>query len=141
MSDTEIVIATKDDWETTDMPDRHEEFILERIFTDKQMDILRHGNIPQEMEDKWFWYMEGNKLYAHRSWTGFCVYIVEFHDDNRHRVTVNRDMEQYRCTSIEEDRAILNDLFNWWAQPDYDHYGEWLAETVNMMQKSETNDD
>ena len=73
MSDTEIVIATKDDWETTDMPDRHEEFILERIFTDKQMDILRHGNIPQEMEDKWFWYMEGNNLYAHRSCTGFCV--------------------------------------------------------------------
>ena len=69
------------------------------------------------------------------------ILIVMICCDNRHKVTVNRDIEQYRCTSIEEDRAILNDLFNWWAQPDYDHYGEWLAETVNMLQKSETNDD
>lgn len=29
------------------------------------------------MEDKWFSYMDENTLYAHRSWTGYCIYIIE----------------------------------------------------------------
>lgn len=29
------------------------------------------------MEDKWFSYMDENTLYAHCSWTGYCIYIIE----------------------------------------------------------------
>lgn len=129
----EIIIAVRSDWKALDMPQRHEEFILERTFTPEQMSILRRGNIPQEMEDKWFWYMEGDTLYAHRSWTGFCVYIIEFSDDGRHKVTVNRDPEQYTCTSVEEDLNTLNKLLSWWSADNYDYYGEWLAETVDNL--------
>lgn len=112
------IIATKNDWKTTTMPDQHEEFILEREFSDEQMQRLRRGSIPQEMEDKWFWYMENNKLYAYRSWTGFCIYVVEFNEKNRHKVTVNRNEKQYGRVSIEEDKKLLNDLLNWWAEPE-----------------------
>lgn len=71
-----IVIAKKSDWKTEDMPKQKSSFVIERSFTSTEMEILRSGNIPQAMEDKWFWYMEGNTLYAHRSWTGYCIYIA-----------------------------------------------------------------
>ena len=128
-------IAEKGDWKTCEMPKQHDTFVLERSFTDSQMKALRHGNIPQEMEDKWFWYMEGNTLYAHRSWTGFCLYIVEFKPDGRHLVTVNRDPEQYKCTDIETDIASVNRLLDWWSKPSYDYYHEWLEETAEALKK------
>ncbi len=100
------------------------------------MAALRRGHIPQEMEDKWFWYMEGDTLYAHRSWTGFCIYRVDFKPDDKHLVTVSRDKEQYSCTSIEEDARKISKLLSWWSQSIYDYYGEWLSETVDMLRKS-----
>ena len=129
-------VAVKDDWQTCDMPEQRDTFILERSFTDSQMRSLRHGNIPQEMEDKWFWYMDGDTLYAHRSWTGYCIYIIEFKPDGRHLVTVNRNPEQYKCKSIDEDLVSLNKLLNWWTQSSYDYYHEWLSETVDMLKKA-----
>ena len=128
--------TSKGDWTIFDMPDQHEVFTLEKVFTEDQMAALQKGNLPKEMEDKWFLYMEGNKFFAHRSWTGYCIYLIEFSKDHRHKVTVNRDPEQYGCTSISEDRNNLNELLNWWTQSSYDHYGEWLHETVKTLTKA-----
>ena len=128
--------ARRGDWKTESMPERHETFMLERHFSDKEMDALRCGNIPQAMEDKWFWHMEGSTLWAHRSWTGHYIYRIDFKEDDHHVVTVNRDPEQYRCTSIEEDVESLNNLLDWWTQPPYDHYGEWLSETYDALKKA-----
>ena len=106
--------ARRGDWKTEPMPEQHETFILDRSFTDNEMDALRRGNIPQAMEDKWFWYMEGSTFWAHRSWTGYCIYKIEFKADNHHVVTVNRNPEQYKCTSVEEDIESLNKLLDQW---------------------------
>lgn len=103
------------------MPEQHDTFIFQRPLTSQQMAALRRGNIPQEMEDKWFWFMEGDTLFAHRSWTGICVYRIEFKPDNNHVVTVNRDPEQYKCTSTAEDAQQLNSLLDWWTQDSYAH--------------------
>ncbi len=97
---------------------------------------LRRGNIPQAMEDKWFWYMEGSTLWAHRSWTGYCIYRIDMKEDGRHAVTVNRDPEQYGCTSIEEDAATLNKLLDRWTRPPYDPYQAWLSETYDALEKA-----
>ncbi len=129
-------VAEKDNWKNTEMPEEHESFILQRHFNDLQMAALRRGHIPQAMEDKWFWYMEGDTLYAHRSWTGFCIYRVVFKPDDKHFVTVNRDKEQYLCTNIEEDARKLSNLLDWWSQSTYDYYNEWLAETVDMLKNN-----
>ena len=129
-------VAERSDWKTNGMPNQNDRFVLHREFNALQMEALRHGNIPQEMEDKWFWYMEGNTLYAHRSWTGNCIYIIEFSEDNDHAVTVNRDPDQYGCRDLEEDRENLNRLLNWWTQSDYDYYNEWLAETADALKKA-----
>ena len=44
-------------------------------------------------------YQTLNKLYCHRSWTGNCLYIVEFEVNEKSsqivKVTVNRDREKY----------------------------------------------
>ncbi|MBR0137331.1 MAG: hypothetical protein IJM15_02870 [Erysipelotrichaceae bacterium] len=130
-------IARRKDWKTEAMPDQHETFVLNRSFSDVQMEALRCGNIPKAMEDKWFWYMEGSTLRAHRSWTGNCIYQIDFKEDNNHIVTVNRDPEQYKCTSIEEDRETLNSLLDWWSEAPYDHYNEWLSETYDAIKKNE----
>ena len=124
-------IADRNDWKRLDMPEQHDTFTLQRPFTAQQMAMLRRGNIPREMEDKWFWFMEGDTLFAYRSWTGVCIYRIDFKPDNNHIVTVNRDQEQYKCTSTEEDAQQLNDLLNWWTRDPYDHYHEWLAETID----------
>ncbi|MBO4769742.1 MAG: hypothetical protein J5563_03045 [Clostridia bacterium] len=129
-------IARRDDWKTEPMPERHETFVLERSLSDKEMDALRRGNVPREMEDKWFWYMEGDTLFAHRSWTGFCIYRTDFAEDGKHLVTVNRDPEQYKCTSIDEDVRSLNKLLDWWTRSPYDHYGQWLSETCDALKKA-----
>ena len=131
-------IAKKTDWQTKPMPEQNVSFQFQRNFSDAQMAALMQGNIPQEMEDKWFWYYEHGKLYAHRSWTGFCIYIIAFNmATGVHTVTVNRDSNQYKCTSIEEDRKMLNHLLDWWTQSSYDYYHEWLSETVINLAKKQ----
>ena len=128
--------ARRGDWKTEPMPERHETFVLSRSFSDKEMDALRCGHIPEEMEDKWFWYMEGSTLWAHRSWTGYCIYRIDFKKDGHNVVTVNRDPEQSGSTSIEADTVSLNKLLNWWIREPYDHYNEWLSETCDTLKKA-----
>ncbi len=108
-------IAERTDWKRLDMPKQHDTFLFRRPFTPQQMEALRHGNIPQAMEDKWFWYMEGDTLFAHRSWTGYCIYRIDFKPDGSHVVTVNRDPEQYVGTSTAEDAQTLNKLLDRWT--------------------------
>ena len=129
------IIARRTDWKTEPMPAEHEIFVLNRSFSAEEMAALRRGNVPQAMEDKWFWYMEGSTLWAHRSWTGHCIYRIDFKEDNYHIVTVNRDPEQYKYASIAEDIESLNKLLNWWVQTPYDHYHEWLSETSDALKK------
>jgi len=81
--------------------------------------------------------MDGPTLFAHRSWTGYCIYQIDFKDNNNHIVRVNRDPEQYKCASVEEDRESLNKLLDWWSEVPYDHYNEWLSETSDAIKKAE----
>ncbi len=129
--------ACRDDWKRQPMPETTASFELERTFSEDEMDALRRGHIPREMEDKWFLYMEGSVLYAHRSWTGCCIYRIDFGENGRHLVTVSRDPEQYGCTDIEEDAVNLNRLLDWWTQTPYDPYGEWISEVSGSLEKAD----
>ena len=129
-------VACRGDWKTEPMPERHETFVLNRSFSGEEMDALRRGNVPRAMEDKWFWYMEGSTLWAHRSWTGYCIFRIDIREDDHHVVTVNRDPEQYKSAGVEEDLDSLNKLLDWWTQTSYDHYSEWLSETYDTLKKA-----
>lgn len=103
----------KSDWKTIDMPEKTEKFLLEKKLTNEDINILQNGFLPQEMEDKWFVYCDNNRLYIHRSWTGFCIYIVSFASDQyHHEVIVNRDVNQYKETNIHRDQLNLTILLN-----------------------------
>ena len=109
-------IAVKADWKTQEMPIMHARFTLERHFSPEGMETLRRGFIPQSMDDKWFMYMEGQTLYAHRSWTGHCIYMLTFREGSDViDVTVNRDREQYTCVSIDDDIQLLQLLLGCWS--------------------------
>ena len=131
-----LAAAGRGDWKTKPMPGKTESFVLARSFSDDEMDALRRGHIPEDMGDKWFWYMEGSVLWAHRSWTGYCVYRIDFRNDQRHIVTVNRDPEQYESAELEEDSVTLNKLLDRWTKTPYDSYGEWMTETYDALKKA-----
>lgn len=137
---TQRKVAVKSDWETMDMPLNKDNFVLKRHFCDAELQKLKFGHIPREMEDKWFFYFDNNTLYAHRSWTGVCIYIVEFDfETDEHRVTVNMDKEQYQGKSKNDELNQLNTLLNRWVQLEYDYYEELLNETAEMLQSGSKN--
>ncbi len=43
-------------------------------FAEVHLDLIKRGYIPSEMEDKWFIFFEDDKIYFHRSWTGYGVF-------------------------------------------------------------------
>ncbi len=61
------------------------------------------------MEDKWLFFMRHNKLFEHRSWTGYLIFVIEINmDTNIHRVTINRDSNQVGIRPVEEDIESIN---------------------------------
>ena len=106
--------AISTDWKTKPMPAKNTVFDLERSFDVHEMEAICQGFLPEQMEDKWFIYYENCKLYFHRSWTGYCIAIVTFvEEDGRGRMVqaeVNRDPEQYKVTSNRKDKELISYL-------------------------------
>ncbi len=104
--------AEKDSWNTKPMPEQHATLELNVQFKENDMEQIKLGFIPQEMEEKWFIYYIDNedKLYLHRSWTGMCIFIVKFEKigDSYAAVSavVNRDPAQYKCTDDKQDMEL-----------------------------------
>ena len=106
------VIAQKIDWKTVEIPSQTEHFIIERELSAAELDAVKKGHKPQEMEDKWFMYYEDGRLYIHQSWTGFCIYIIDLSQEGKLDVIVNRSPKQYKETSKERDCIMVSILIN-----------------------------
>lgn len=50
----------------------------ERVWTEADWDLVQRGHQSADMHDKWDAYVEGRRLYLHRSWTGWGVYEADF---------------------------------------------------------------
>lgn len=110
-------MVKKADWKTEDMPEEAEHFNMEMKLTADGLENLKEGHLPKEMEDKWFMYCENDKFYIHRSWTGFCIYIISpVPGSDILEVTVNRNKEQYTETNAEKDKIIVTMLLNLWSK-------------------------
>ena len=114
-------MVQKGDWKTVDLPEQTAQFVLERTLSDKDLEAIQEGHRPQEMEDKWFMYQEDGKLFIHRSWTGYCIYVVELSQTGKLCVTVNRNPEQYRGTDLEQDRLLVEILINQLIQTNHEN--------------------
>ena len=109
--------ATRQSWPNVKpLPQQRTQLSLERAFTENEYELIRHGVIPEAMEDKWFIFLEDDVLYFHRSWTGFCLYQVRIKKDGgQYRVVealVNRDSNQYSATDDHYDANLLNFLID-----------------------------
>lgn len=108
--------ARKTDWKTKELPSERSIVPLSRTFSADEMRQIREGLLPQQMEDKWFIYWQDDALYFHRSWTGFCIYVVRFAvEGNSFRVVeadVNRDPEQYGETDDARDAKMISFLID-----------------------------
>ncbi len=99
--------AISTDWKTEALPEKRTTIRLDRTFTPEEMEGIRRGLIPEEMEDKWFIYWKDDHLFFHRSWTGICIYIVRCVTDGENfrmvEAEVNRDPRQYTETNDARD--------------------------------------
>ena len=103
--------ATPSDWKTVPLPEERTTIGLDRNFSLEELEQIKRGVIPVEMEDKWFIYWENDTLCFHRSWTGFCVYVVRFACDDEGatavRADLNRDPEQYNNNDDQYDAEMI----------------------------------
>lgn len=103
--------AEPTDWNALPMPEMRTTIPLGLLYHGKQVILMKRGVKPREMEDKWFVYWKGDTLYFHRSWTGFCVYVVRFEVEDMGakavEAVVNRDPDQYGGTDDEYDRRMI----------------------------------
>lgn len=104
-------IASRDSWSNHPLPENHARLSASWTFTRKEFEQMMRGLIPEQMEDKWFIYYEKGWLHFHRSWTGYCIYQVQFQERNSTievaQILVSRDPEQYRESSDEYDLLLL----------------------------------
>lgn len=84
---------------------------MERAFTDHEYERILLGVVPEQMEDKWFIFVEDDTLYAHRSWTGYCIYRLSLLKAETGYVAgeafVNRDESQYSGKDDQYDARLL----------------------------------
>jgi hypothetical protein len=109
--------AVKSDWRIYPLPEEHTVLKISRVFDRSQMDLIRKGHIPTDMDDRWFIYFEDNTLYLHRSWTGYCVFVLSLSeiDNAAWHITqclVSRNQEQYGETTDEADLKLLHLVLN-----------------------------
>jgi 8-oxo-dGTP pyrophosphatase MutT (NUDIX family) len=109
--------ACQQDWESAQpLPERRAELAVDLRYGDADMSRIRKGFLPQDMDEKWFFWFGDDVLHLHRSWTGICIYEVRFERmAGGWRATtalVNRDPEQYENTRDDEDRLLLSKMID-----------------------------
>jgi ADP-ribosyl-[dinitrogen reductase] hydrolase len=110
-------IAKETDWKTEQMPRECDILDFQRIFSLQELERIRLGLIPREMEDKWFIYYDHDILNIHRSWTGHHIFKISFQrqEDNTYTVSqtvVNRNKAQYNQQDNEYDILLVNYLID-----------------------------
>jgi hypothetical protein len=103
--------ASRDSGQALPMPKQRTRLVVEKFFTQNEFDQVLMGLIPQSMDDKWLIFLEDMQLNFHRSWTGHCVYQIQFEKRNDGYVIVeawaNRDQKQYKNNNDDYDIALL----------------------------------
>jgi hypothetical protein len=96
--------VTRDEWKLHKMPKSHAAILASRRFSAREIEKIKLGFRPNSMDDHWFIFYEKDHLYIHRSWTGYCIFIVQFCSEARGYVAselcANRNPKQ--CWSRDD---------------------------------------
>jgi hypothetical protein len=98
------------------MPSANKVIDLDLHYSAAAMSAIRCGFRPQEMDDRWLAYMDGETLCLHRSWSGYCIFEVRFSPDGAGfraiKAIVNRDPAQYRSDGDDADQQAISAIIN-----------------------------
>ena len=70
--------ATAESWKTEPMVEPAVSVYMSFRITEKQMEIISYGHIPEAMEDHWFMYCDESHIRYFRSWTGLFVFDATY---------------------------------------------------------------
>jgi len=119
VEDNKLRVAQPIDWQTTSIPDdRKKTIALNRTYSQDAMVRIRLGLVPEAMEDKWFIYWQGDRLYIHRSWTGMCLYVARFIADSEVFYLIEADVNMAAMAS---------------PQPTDDQHREAIAFLIDVL--------
>ena len=68
--------AARGDWKIKRMGRKRRAVAYARAFTRDEWLRARRGVLPASMDDRWFIFVEGDRVWFHRSWTGDCAFEV-----------------------------------------------------------------
>ena len=105
-------VAEAGDWKHQPLPEARARLDLEMPLSAAEMRALSRGLLPQQMEDKWFVFREGDRVRFCRSWTGFCIYEVRLTAAGVAEAWVSRDAEQYTATDDAQDARWLRQFLS-----------------------------
>jgi hypothetical protein len=101
-------------WQTNEMPRKRSIVRFKRHFSQAEFDRLSFGEVPQQMEDKWFIFLEDSWLFFHRSWTGDCIFQLRLqtaeHGYDVVEAWVNREVQQYNSGGPASELELLSQL-------------------------------
>jgi O-acetyl-ADP-ribose deacetylase (regulator of RNase III) len=95
--------ARRGDWRTEPDPPLRP-LAFEKTLDANAAATLALGTVPEEMEDKWFVFQEGDRLHLHRSWTGILVFRVAVTAGRLHSVEFNET--QFKGTDEEAAQSL-----------------------------------
>jgi ADP-ribosyl-[dinitrogen reductase] hydrolase len=102
-------IATKDKWDTISMTNP-KKLDVSISLNSVQLNKLKLGLVPNEMEDKWFAYFHNDHIHFHRSWTGFEIFKAKINtSENGSQINafwVEQNPEKYK--ELIDERNIAN---------------------------------
>lgn len=105
--------ATKESWRHTVMSDNIKELNINITLTNENMDLIKLGHIPLEMEDKWFMYVDeqDNSINYYNSWSGiqlFKGYYKQKENTIIYKLIINDSKDAYNHKTTDNE---LIDLF------------------------------
>lgn len=108
-------IASPEGLQLSPLPELHVSVHIHIPITTAEMENVRLGLIPEDMNDRWFIYVDENDVaYIHRSWTGFCIYKIILAPQQEGWAAVymaaNRNPDEYKNVNIELDKEMVKTL-------------------------------
>ena len=124
-------IVSRSDWKKLLPPGTTSRVKLDRLLTPTEWLRFTLGFKPDSMDDKWFIFQEGHRLFLHRSWTGRCCYVVHLEPrvDGVYVVgaEVSRDSRSSRAGNEENEVARMCHLIEFFLLDLHRPYGQDTA--------------
>jgi ADP-ribosylglycohydrolase len=132
-------VATSSDWETKLMPESAEYISTIKLaipITYEEMAILQYGHIPQEQEDHWFMYCDGEYIRYYRSWSGQWAFVAHYHKEEDcyfiDELTINHALAEFGVNGNEAGVWLFRYLIT--AETGGDEVGAW-QDYINAWDK------